>query len=167
MDLLGTRNQLTSQKEMARKLGWHNIGTSGKGKTSSLRCFICSHNFLSLIHTTYFIWEASSGKLRMVKVNSQFTQFTQSCPNLWDPKDCSTPGLPVHHQLAEFKTPIHWVGDTIQPSRPLSSPSPPNLNLSQHQGLFKWSSSLHHAAKVLEFLLQHQSFQWIFRTGFL
>ena len=168
MDLLGTRNQLTSQKEMARKLGWHTIGTSGKRKTYSLGCFICSHNFLSLIHTTCFIWEASGGKLRVVKVDSQFSQFTRLFPTLCDPKDCSTPGLPVHHQLVEFtQTPVHWVGDAIQPSRPLSFPSPPNLNLSQHQGLFKWASSSHHVAKVLEFQLQHQSFQWIFRTGFL
>ena len=62
---------------------------------------------------------------------------------------------------------IHWVGDAIQPSHPLSSPSPPAFNLSQHQGLFKWVSSSHQVAKVLEFQLQSQSFQWIFRTDFL
>ena len=72
------------------------------------------------------------------------------------------PGLPVYHQLAQ--THIHWVGDAIQPSHPLSSPSSPALNLSQHQGLFEWVSSSHQMAKVLEFHLQHQSFQWIFRT---
>ena len=72
----------------------------------------------------------------------------------------STPGLPVHHQLLEFtQTHVHWVGDAIQPSHPLSSPSPPALNLSQHQGLFKWVSSSHQVAKILEFQLQHQSFQ--------
>ena len=72
----------------------------------------------------------------------------------------STPGLPVHHQLPEFtQTHVHWVSDVIQPSHPLSSPSPPALNLSQHQGLFKWVSSSHQVAKVLEFQLQHQSFQ--------
>ena len=77
-------------------------------------------------------------------------------------------GFPVHHQLPEFtKTHVHWVGDAIQPSHPLSSPSPLALNLSQHQGLFQWVSSLHQVAKVLEFQLQHQSFQWIFRTDFL
>ena len=62
---------------------------------------------------------------------------------------------------------IHWVSDAIQPSHPLSSPSPPAFNLSQHQGLFQWVSSSHQVAKVLEFQLQHQSFQWIFRTDFL
>ena len=82
--------------------------------------------------------------------------------SLW-PMDCSMPGLPVHHQLLEFtQTRVCWVGDAIQPSHPLSSPSPPTFNLSQHQGLFKWVSSLHQVAKVLEFHLQHQSFQWIF-----
>ena len=73
----------------------------------------------------------------------------------------STPGLPVHHQLLEFtQTHVYWVGDAIQPSHPLSSPSPPALNLSQQQGLFKWVSSSHQVAKILEFQLQHQSFQW-------
>ena len=77
------------------------------------------------------------------------------------------PGLPVHHQLLEFtQTHVHLVGDAIQPSHPLSSPSPA-FNLCQHQGLFQWVSSLHQVAKVLEFQLQHQSFQWIFRTDFL
>ena len=77
-------------------------------------------------------------------------------------------GLPVHHQLLEFtQTHAHWVGDAIQPFHPLSSPSPPTFNLSQHQGLFQWVSSSHQVAKVLEFQLQHQSFQWIFRTDFL
>ena len=81
--------------------------------------------------------------------------------------DCSTPGLPVRYQLLEFtQTHVHWVGDAIQPSHPLLSPSPA-LNLSQHQGLFKRVRSSHQVAKVLEFQLQHQSFQWIFRTDFL
>ena len=75
--------------------------------------------------------------------------------------NCSTPGLHVHHQLPESaKTHIHWFGDAIQPSHPLLSPSPPALNLSQHQGIFKWVSSSHQVAKVLEFQLQHQSLQW-------
>ena len=87
---------------------------------------------------------------------------------LCNPMDCSMPGLPVHHQLPEFtQIHVHWVGDAIQSSHPLSSPSPPTFNLFQHQGLFKWVSSSHQVAKVLEFQLQHQSFQWIFRTDFL
>ena len=77
------------------------------------------------------------------------------------PMDCSTPGLPVHHQLLEFaQTHDHRVSDANQPSHPLSSPSPPAFNLSQHQGLFQWVSSSHQVAKLLEFQLQHQSFQF-------
>ena len=98
----------------------------------------------------------------------QFSSVAQSCPTFCNPMDCSTPGLPVHHQLPEFtQTHVHWVNDAIQPFHPLLSPSPPALNLSQHQGLFKWVSSSHQVAKVLEFQLQHQSFQWIFRIDFL
>ena len=68
--------------------------------------------------------------------------------------DCSTPGFPVHHQLPELaQTYVHWVSNAIQPSYPLSSPSPPAFNLSQHQGLFHWVSSLHQMAKVLELQL--------------
>ena len=88
--------------------------------------------------------------------------------SLCNPMDCSTPGLPVHHQLPEFtQTHADWVGDAIQPSHPLSSPSSPAPNPSQHQGLFQWVGSLHQVAKVLEFQLQHQSLQWIVRTDFL
>ena len=81
---------------------------------------------------------------------------------------CSTPGFLVHHQLPEFtQTHVHWVSDTIQSSHPPSSPSPSAFSLSQHQGLFQWVSFSHQVAKVLEFQLQHQSFQWIFRTDLL
>ena len=98
----------------------------------------------------------------------QFSSDAQSCPTLWDPVDCSTPGFPVYHQLPELaQTHVHRVSDAIQPSHPLLSPSPPAFNLSQHQGLFLWVSSSHQVAKVLEFQLQHQSFQWTFRTNFL
>ena len=96
----------------------------------------------------------------------QFSSVAQSCPTLCDRMDYNMPGLPVY-QLPEFtQTHVHWVSDAIQPSHPLSSPSPSALNLSQHQGLLKWVSSPHRVAKVLEFQLQHQSFQWIFRTVF-
>ena len=95
----------------------------------------------------------------------QFSSVTQLCPTLCDPMNRSTPGLPVHHQLPEFiQAHVHWVGDAIQLPHPLSSPSPPAPNPSQHQGLFQWINSLHEVAKVLEFQLQHQSFQWTPRT---
>ena len=93
---------------------------------------------------------------------------TQSCPTLCYPVGCSTPGFPVLHYLLELaQTHVCWVGDAIQPSHPLSTPSPPAFNLSQHQGLFQWVSSLHQVAKVLALQIQHHSFQWIFRTDFL
>ena len=80
----------------------------------------------------------------------------------------SMPGFPVLHYLPEFaQTCVHWIGDAIQPSHPQSFPSPPAFNLSQHQGLFQRVRSSHQVAKVLEFQLQHQSFQWIFRTDFI
>ena len=86
----------------------------------------------------------------------QFSSVAQLCLTLCDPMDCSTPGLPVHHQLPEFtQSHVHWVGDAIQPSHPLSSPFPPTFNLSQHQGLFQWVSSLHQVDKVVDFQLQH------------
>ena len=98
----------------------------------------------------------------------QFSSVTQSCLTLCNPMDCSMPGLSAHHQLPEFtQTHVHLVGDAIQPSHPLSSPSPPAFSLSQHLGLFQWVSSLHQVAKVLTLQFQHQSFQWIFRTDFL
>ena len=84
----------------------------------------------------------------------QFSLITQSCPTPWEPMDCNISGFPVHHQLLEFaQTHVHQVSDAIQPSHPLSSPSPPVFNLSQHQGLFQWVSSLHQVAKGLEFQL--------------
>ena len=87
---------------------------------------------------------------------SQFNSVAQSCPTLCNPKDSSTPGFPVQHQLPEFtQTHVYRIGDAIQPSHPLSFPSPPAFNLSQHQGLFQWVSSSNQVAKVLEFQLQH------------
>ena len=85
-------------------------------------------------------------------------QFSHSVPsNSLRPVECSVPGFPVHHQLPELtQTHVHWVGDAIQPSHPLFSPSPA-FNLSQHQGVFKWVSSSHQVDKVLQFQLQYQS----------
>jgi len=94
-------------------------------------------------------------------VHNTLTSVTQSCPTLCDPMDCSTTGF------LSITNWVHWVADAIQPSHPLSSPSPPAFNLSQSQDLFKGASSSYQMTKVLEFQLQHQSFQWIFRTDFL
>ena len=91
---------------------------------------------------------------------TQFSSLAQSCSILCNPMDCSMPGFPVHHQLLELgQTHVHRVGDAIQPSYPLSSPSPPAFNLSQHQRLFQRVGSSHQVAKVLELRLQHQPFQ--------
>ena len=99
---------------------------------------------------------------------SQFHSIAQPCLTLCNPMDCSMPSFPVLHHLLELaQAHIHWVGETIQSSDSLSSPSPPAFNLSQLQGLFQWVSSSHQVAKVLELQLQHQFFQWIFRTDFL
>ena len=98
----------------------------------------------------------------------QFSSVTESCANLCDPMNRSTSDLPVHHQLPEStQTHVHQVGDAIQLSLPLSSPSPPAPNPSQHQGLFQWVSSSHEVAKVLEFQLQYHSFQRKPRTDLL
>ena len=97
----------------------------------------------------------------------QFSSVTELCPTLWDPMDCSTSCFSVNHQLLELtQTHVHGVSDAIQSLHPLSSPSLSALQPFPASGLFQWVSS-HQAAKVLEFRLQHQSFQWIFRTDFL
>ena len=92
----------------------------------------------------------------------------QSCPTLCDPMDCSTSGFPVLYYLLEFvQTHVCWVNHAIQPSHPLSSPSPPAFNLSQHQGLLQWVGSSYQVTRVSAFQLQRQSFQWIFGVDFL
>ena len=91
----------------------------------------------------------------ILKSSVQFSSVAQSCPTLCDPMNRSAPGLPVPHKLPEFtQTHVHWAGDAIQPSHPLSSPSPPAPNPSQYRGLFQWVNSLHQVAKVLEFHCQ-------------
>ena len=108
------------------------------------------------INTTLDIWDT----WHVIK-SFPFSSVAQLCPTLCD-LDCSPPGFPVQHQLPELaQTHVHQVSDAIQPSHPLLSPSPPASNLSQHQGLFQWVSSSHQVAKVLQFQLQYQSFQWI------
>ena len=110
----------------------------------------------------------SEGPVSSPTTQVQFSSIAQSCLTLCDPMNCSTTGFLVHLQLQKLtQTHVHRVGDAIQPSHPLSSPSPPAFNFSQHQGLCQGVSSSHQVAKVLEFQLEHQSFQWIFRTDFL
>ena len=125
----------------------------------------------SLINMFFVVSSSSTCLLSILlkyeneRLKLQFSSVAQSCPTLCDPMDCSRPGFPVLHQLPELtQTHVHWVSDAIQPSHPLSSPSPPAFNLSQHQGLFKWVSSLHQVAKGLGFSF---IIQCIFRTDLL
>ena len=154
--------------------GWRSLaGYSPWGhKESDMteRLYFISLHFTSLHSSVGQIGTISvlSISLSSERSTVQFSSVAQSCATLCDPMDHGTPSLPVHHQLPEFtQTHVHWVSDAIQPSHPLTSPSPLALNLSQHQGLFKWVSSLHQVAKVLEFQIHHQFSQWIFRTDFL
>ena len=99
-------------------------------------------------------------------IGKHTTSVAQLCLTVW-PRGLQS-GLPVHHQLPErTQTHVHWVSNAIQPSHPLSFPSHPAFNLSQYLGLFQWVSSSHQVAKVLEFQLQHQSFQWTPSTDFI
>ena len=107
-------------------------------------------------------------KMRIVLQTLLLFSVVQSSLILWASMDCSMPGFPVLYHLPELaQTHVHWVSDAIQPSHSLLSPSPPAFNLSQHQSLFQWVSSSHQEVKVLEIQLQHQYFQWIFRTDLL
>ena len=158
-------------------LAWRIPGIGESGGLLSMGSRRVGHDWSDLVATAVifikrYINRSSVNKKIIivydVLIELQFSSVTQSCLTLCDPMNRSTPGLPVHHQLSEFtQTHVHRVSDAIQSSHPLSSASPPALNLSQHQGLFKWVSSLHQLAKVLEFQLQHQSFQWTPRTDLL
>ena len=113
-------------------------------------------NFWFIVNCCHLYTSPEELSIRIIQFSS-----VQSPSRVWllHPMNPSTPGLPVHHQLPEStQTHIHRVGDAIQPSHPLSSPSPPVPNPSQHQGLFQWVNSSNEVVKVLEFQLQHQSY---------
>ena len=149
---------------------WDHMSTCSPQAGSSVHSsfsFLKKYNLFGCSRSSCGIWESSSldqesnlgpqcwehGVLA-TRLPAQFSSVTQSCLTLCDPMNRSTPGLPVHHQLPEFtQTHGHRVGVAIQPSHPLSSPSPPAPNPSQHQSLFQWVNSLHEVAKVLEFQL--------------
>ena len=119
----------------------HNL----EGLSLHSRMYVYTHTHTHTHICIYYIY---------IYIYIQFSSVAQSCPTLCDPMNRSTPGLPVHHQIPEFtQTHIHRVGDAIQPSHPLSSPSPPAPNPSQHQSLFQWVNSSHEVAKVLELQL--------------
>ena len=128
-------------------------------------------SWTQLSNWTELNWDVLMGKSNLHETEWFFSFFlwymcsAQLCPTFCDPMDCSMPGFPVHHQLLELTQPhVHWVGNAISSS---VTPFPSTFNHPQHQGLFKWGSSSHQVAKVLEFQLKHQFFQWISRTDFL
>ena len=128
------------------------------------RVLILTHS-LAQIRTLILCLIMASVQLWLMSWTRLCCSDAKSCWTLCEPMNCSRPGFPVLHCLPEFtQTHVRWVGN-IQPSHPMSPPSPPALNLFQHQGLLQWVSSSHQVTKVLEF--QQQSFQWIFRVDFL
>jgi len=160
-------------KTLSSKRGLHSV--KSLYKRCSTRGEIATHSSIVAWRSSLTVWKGKKiWHQKMIpqdqKVSNmlqrKFSSVTQSCPTLCDPMDDRMTGFPVYHQLPEFvQTHVHQVGDVIQPPHPLSSPSPPAFNLSQHQGLFKWVSFSHQVAKTFEF--QHQTFQWIFRTDCL
>ena len=138
--------------------------------SGSRRILKCEHFIETKICISNNSYLGDWGEAKMLEVNSStfLIQFSsvQAHSRVWF---FATPWTAAHHhQLPELtQTHVHWVSDAMQLSHPLLSLYPPTFNLSQHQSLFQWVSSSHQVAKVLEFQLQHQSFQWIFRTNFL
>ena len=140
------------------------VGTQGGWQNQSFRCGKCKQRIFIFMRIRNY----SGFTINRSFSSVQFSSIAQSCPTLCDPMNCSTPGLPVHHHLPEFtQTRVHRVSDAIQPSHPRSSPSPPAPSPSQHQSLFQRVNSSHEVAKVLEFQLQHHSFQRNPRADFL
>ena len=157
---IDTKLKTTQLITMAKRERQSNIGICRVCKTIAA---VCGLDISKAIK-----WCETGNLLYWHELFVQFSSVTQSWLILCDSMDCRATCFPVHHQHPDFtQTHVHWVGDAIQPPHPLSCPSPPALNLSQHQGLFIWVSSSHQVAKVLEFQLQHQSFQCTFRADFL
>ena len=149
----GDKNTHWRKDSLINKLCWKNLTAAWKWMKLRTLSNTIYKNKLKMDYRPKFKTRYNK-TLRGKHSDVQFSSVAQSCPTLWDPMNRSTPGLPVHHQLLEFtQTHVHWVDNAIQPSHPLSSPSPPAPNPSQHQSLFQWVNSLHEVAKVLEFQL--------------
>ena len=140
-----------------RLAGLHSLGSQESDRTERLNS---NREGIIHLHSSFLIYNPL--KQYSYLLSLQFSLVVQSCPALCDSEDCSMPCFPVLHQIPELtQTSVHRVSDAFQPSHPLLFPSPPAFSLSQ------WVSSLHQVVKVLEFQLQYQSFQWIFKTDFL
>ena len=155
-----TQNQSLGQEDPLQKgmaihcsvLAWRNPWTEDPGGLQVVGSQRVEYDWSVLAHTHVVLRHDMVCPIWYASV--QFSLVAQSCPTLCDPMNCSTPGLPVHHQLPEFtQTQVHQVSDPIQPSHPLLSPSPPASNPSQHQSLFQWVNSSHEVTKVWEFQL--------------
>ena len=168
--LVGCSPWCGKESDMTERVHFHfSLSCLGEGSDNPLQCS-CLENPRDRGTWWAAVYGVAQSRTRLKRLSSssssRISSVAPSCLTLCDPMHRSTSGLPVHHQLLEFtQTHVHWVSDAIQPPHPL----PPAFSLSQHQGLFKWVSSLHQVAKVLEFQLQHQSFQWtcivVIKTG--
>ena len=129
---------------------------------------MANHSSTLALRTPWTVWKGIRYDTERWIPPGWLNSVGELCPTLCNFMDCNMPGFPIHDQLLELaQTHVHQVSDAIQPSHPLSSPFPPSFNLSQHQDLFQWASSSRQMAKVLDFQLQRQFSQWIFRTDFL
>ena len=128
-------------------------------------CFKCQNRWYNLYRNTL---QTITCQINMSLLSCCCCSVAQLCLTLCNPMNCITPGFPLLHYLPELsQTHVHWVGDAIQPSQPLSSPSPPDFSFSQQQEVFSNKFLFTSGAQVLELQLQHQSFQWRFRVDFL
>ena len=129
-------------------------GRSSGERNGNLLQYLCLENSMDRGVWQVTVHGVAKSQTWLSIRSDQIRSVAQSCLTLCDPMNCSIPGLPVHHQLPEFtQSHVYWVSDAIQPSHPLSSPSPPAPNPSQHQSLFQWVNSSYEVAKVLEFQL--------------
>ena len=148
---------------------WDTVKAVLRGRFIAIQGYLKKQEKSQINNLTLHLKQPEMEEMKNPSVSSvQFNSVIQTCPTLCDPMNRSTPGLPVHHQLLEVtQNHVHRVSDAIQPSHPLSSPSPPAPNPSQHHYLFQGVNSSHEVDKVLEFQLQHHSFQRNPRANFL
>ena len=168
------RNQSTTNLSLYPKSNFFSGSLTGKPHREFVEIFhytkntftyvLCKHiKYCTFIFLQFLKWFCTFHKIPLIILFQYCAHMLLLfSPTLCNPMDCSTPGFPDLHYLLELaQTHGHWVIDAIQPSQPLSHPSPPALSLSQHQSRFQRVSSSHQVDKELKLQLQHQSFQWI------